>query len=335
MRSEVTRVTMLLALSGLICLAGCGDGGSGSFSISYERPAEIEIPAKVKNLAIHPFDATADSQRWGQVAADKLLDELKTANEGHGRYSLVNPQALKAILDTQDMATAFGNADQAAKNRGKLKNVDAIIYGNIKVSTEERQLERTKPDLRSGRLVSEPYTKYTCVVTVSFNMVDVVTGQTLGTLAPTTLDYDSDRDSKKSALMKMIDTSDDRPATDIIVNDLIDRGVKAFVAKISPHRVTVPEKLASGKSKAVKTGNKLATDKDYDAALEQYNIAIDENSDDHGAMFNAGLMYEAKGDLANAQKMYAKAVSLSDDARYGKALSRVKRHQQADSEEKS
>jgi tetratricopeptide (TPR) repeat protein len=159
---------------------------------------------------------------------------------------------------------------------------------------------------------------------MSFKLVDLATGSTLVSHAKK-YDYDSDRDGKKSTMSKLIGGSSDVPATDVITDALVEQGARDFVAKISPHTVRVETKLASGKSPAVKSGNALAMAGDHDGALEQYKFALDQNADDHGAAFNAGLMYETMGQFDDARRLYARAASLNKDGRYAAGLARVRK----------
>ena len=80
-------------------------------------------------------------------------------------------------------------------------------------------------------------------------------------------------------------------ATAILIAECVGR----FVAKISPHSVTVTEKMEMGASKIVETGNKLARAGDYPEALECYKRALRDHPNDDGALFNAGMVCEAMG----------------------------------------
>jgi len=314
---------LAVAVCGTAWLGGCGEKGGGAFVLSYDQPARVEIPAKIRTLAVQPEEGRKSDARWGPVAADKMIDLLKESN-AQTRYALVERSALRKMLEEQDLQTAFGDPDAASQHIGKLKTIDGIVYIHTQVSTEQRAASRTKVG-RSGP-TSEGYTRYFATVTMSFKLVDLGTGSTLAAQAPKALSYDSDRDDKRNSIGKMVlGGSGDAPATDVIVDALIDRGVRDFVATISPHTVRVEVPLASGKNPAVKAGNVLALSGDYDGALDQYHVALDQNDKDHGAAFNAGLMYEAKGDFAAARKMYAKAVGLNKDTRYAAALERVRR----------
>jgi tetratricopeptide (TPR) repeat protein len=88
--------------------------------------------------------------------------------------------------------------------------------------------------------------------------------------------------------------------------------------------VVVAETLGRGKSDAVKTGNKLAMAKDYAEAIEAYEAGLRECPDDHEAMFNAGLMYEAMGKFSEAEKQYDMAFKTKPQTQYVQARKRVR-----------
>jgi len=233
------------------------------FTFAYEQPARIAIPVKVKSLAVQPEETRrGEDARWGQVAADKMIERLKEEN-AQGRYEIVERAVLQRMLEEEDLQAAFGDPDQAARNRGKLTAVDAIVYVRTNTSTEARGATRTKPSvsgLASGSVsaTTESYTRYLASANMSFKLVDIATGNTLASLAPRK-SYDSDVDGPKSAMSMLIGGSPNVPATDVILDKLIEQGVEEFVATISPHSVRVSEKLADGKSAAVKSGNALST----------------------------------------------------------------------------
>ena len=141
-------------------------------------------------------------------------------------------------------------------------------------------------------------------------------------------EYDSEKDETKTGAAsvgrRLGFASGALPPADQIVSHLIDECVQEFLSKISPHEVVVEEQLQKGKSKIVGTGNKLAEAGEYKEALECYEQAIRQNADDHGALFNAGLMHEALGDLARAEELYSKAVQVEPESRYIFARKRVR-----------
>ena len=117
---------------------------------------------------------------------------------------------------------------------------------------------------------------------------------------------------------------DKLPPTDQIISQLIEQCVAEFVSMISPHEVVVPVKLAKGKSKLVETGNKLAVAGDYDEALDCYLSAIEAKGDDHGAVFNAGVMHEAMRQFKKAEGYYDRARKIEPKEQYIFARKRVR-----------
>jgi len=263
---------------------------SVTFMMSYDRPAQMEIPQTIRTLAIRTENASGhEDARWGQVAADKMVEQLK-ARSAQDRYDIVERAALQERHEESDIQVAFGDPDAAVWNVGHLTTVDAVVY------------VRVSPVSAEAGNASQGDAPYRVTVSMSFKLVVLSSSSTLAMHAPS---YDSDSNR---------------------VDALIEQGVREFVAKISPHTVRVEEKLADGKSPAVKSGNVLAMAGEYDKALAQYREALKKNAKDHGAAFNAGLMHEAMGNIDDARAMYVQAVSLNGkEAEYAVALARVRR----------
>jgi tetratricopeptide (TPR) repeat protein len=316
-------------LAGIVTMAfwlwGCGQDGKETIRVAYELPAERQVPQRIHQLAVNEFSGDSkDSDKWGQVASDKLLSALEQSNRKNKRYALVDRIGLKKILDERDLQTAFSGPEKAASHAGQLKVVDAIIYGDVLASHEKVLASKMKLDVFSQSMKSVKYYKLCCQVIVKFTMVDVTNGSTLATMS-TTENYDSDKDSKQSKLAKLLGQQSAEPYHEVM-GVLIDKAVAKFVAYVSPYEESVDVRLASVKSKAGRRGNTLAGAGDYDGALKEYVAALRERPDDDGAMFNAGLMCEVKHDKANAAKYYEQAFHARDDARYAEALARVRNH---------
>jgi len=325
---ERTRGVWAVAMvAAAFLIVGCGP--DKTVEVRYERPAQYDISPKVKRLGIAEFGAqTAQEKSWGEVASDRLAADLEQYNRKYHRYQLVDRRRLKAILDEQDLQLAI--CDTASANQlGTLAGVEAMIYGNVKVSTRDESASRKTFDpLRRG-FKTVYYTRRYAMVAVNFTMDDIKTGKTLATVSATR-EYDSDADKKSGSesVGKALGFGGDKvPPTDQVVSKLIDQCVAEFLGKISPHEVVVVEKLAKGKGKTKKTvdtGNKLAVAGDYAEALDVYLTALDVNGADHGAAFNAGLMCEAQGNLQKAEEMYDKAFRMDPKEQYVLARKRVR-----------
>jgi tetratricopeptide (TPR) repeat protein len=243
----------------------------------------------------------------------------------------VDRKRLKAVLDEQDLQSAFSDSSQAVK-AGKIAKVDGMIYGSATVIVRDEQATRTSfnPLTKSSKEVT--YIRRYVMTAINFTFDDVATGKTLASVA-TTRDYDSDKQKDKdsgsgglSGITKMVGIGGGGSAepADKVALRLIDECVQEFLAKIGPHEVVVTEPLGKGKDEAVRTGNKLAMAKEYAEALEAYDAAIRAHGDDHEAIFNSGVMYEALGKLDKAEEMYDRAFKLKPQTQYVQARKRVR-----------
>ena len=321
----ITRPSVLVGvLIGGLLGAGCRP--ERAIEIHYQRPAQYEISPRVRRIGIAEFGGqTPQDKQWGHIASDRLAAELDAYNRKYNRYELVDRKRLKALLDERDLQIAISDGPSAGE-AGKLANVHAMIYGSVKVTTRDERASRKTLDPIARRLKTIYYTRRYCLAAVNFTMDDISTGKALASVSATQ-DYDSEKDTKSGAagIGKALGfVSGELPPTDKVVNQLINDCVNEFLTKISPHQVTVQEKLQSGKSKIVDTGNKLAVAGDHAEALEWYETAIQQDRSDHGAVFNAAVMHEAMGDLAKAEEMYTKAFKTEPKERYVLARKRVR-----------
>jgi tetratricopeptide (TPR) repeat protein len=318
----------LMTLSGgmvLVALAGCDP--TQTVQLRYDRPAQFEIGPSIRTLGIAEFGGkTTDDRRWGDIASDRLAAELDTYNKKFQRYQLVDRKRLKAVLDEQDLQAAFSDSAKAVE-AGKIAHVDAMIYGSVTVSTRDEQATRTVLDPLQRTTKTVTYTKRYVMAAVNFTIDSIQTSKTLATVA-TMREFDSEKQSTDGGVQSMVKAlgfgGDKLPPTDQLLSHLIDECVLEFVAKISPHQVTVTERLRPGKSQAVRTGNTLAAAGDYAEALQAYESAIAENPADHEAVFDAGVMQEAVGKLDQAEKYYDRAFKLRPELQYVQARKRVR-----------
>jgi Flp pilus assembly protein TadD len=68
----------------------------------------------------------------------------------------------------------------------------------------------------------------------------------------------------------------------------------------------------------------MAVAGDYGEALELYLAAARANPEDHEALFNAGVMCEAQGNFADAEKYYDQAFKIKPQDQYVLARKRMR-----------
>lgn len=302
-------------------LTGCGS--DVEIELSYVRPAKVQIPERVKRVAVGQFSGiSTEDHRWAEATAEKLWSELDQWNREFKRYQLVDRNNLAKILREQDIKIM--NSDTAVQ-MGKLANVQAMIYGNVRVSARDDHGTKTYFDVFSQTMKTKPYTKRYCQVSVGMTMTDVDTATSFYS-KEITRGFDSEKDGGSSGAGAFFGfSSDTPPPIDQTINQLVEQVVAEFCQQISPHREVVRVPLEKGKTKSVAMGNKLAKVKEYGEALEKYKAGMAEAPEDDGAVFNAGAMYEALLDFENAFQCYDKAFKMNPDKNeYVEARRRVR-----------
>ena len=316
-----------MALTTVSLLAiGCGE--KYVVNLQYTRPAEYTLPEDVRRVAVTEFSGSDQrDRRWGQRAADRLVAKLdEYGRQLHG-YEIVDRNAVDKILKERDLQLFAGDA-AAAQKIGQIARADALIYGTADVSSE--RVTKTVPRLSlSGRAEREQVEVLTATATLSFQMVRVRDGQSL---APTQVTRKYPDDVKKDDggnlgfVRGMVGGGgDDGVSDEQVMADLVDLCVDAFVARISPHRVSVEAPLEKGKEKdLVERGNQMAVRGDYKDALDLYLQALDLKGDDHGTLYNAAVMYEALGQFDQALQHYNRAYALKAQDKYLDGRNRVR-----------
>jgi len=327
----VRRYGQYLILSVLLvsplALTGCGDSGV-EVQIRYDRPAMYEIPEGVKRLAVAEFGGrTPQDKRWGDYAADRLAGMLDDYNKRFNRYELVDRKRLRGILDERAAQQMLVSDPDSAQKVGKIANVQAMIYGNVTVLARDEQGFKQVYDFASKQNKMVPYLKRYAQAAVNFTMDDINTSKTLATVT-VSREWDSEK-QKKSTMEAMAEamggvTNKNLPPTEQLLTNLVDECVADIVARISPHQVAFREKLGSGKSDAVKTGNKLAKAGEWTEALEAYKQGLELKPQDVDAVFNSGVMYEAMGKLKEAEALYDRAFKMKATDQYVLARKRVR-----------
>jgi tetratricopeptide (TPR) repeat protein len=301
------------------CCAGCGDGRR--FSLSYDRPARQEIAPHIRRLAVAGFHvAGSDDPQWGRLAADHLLAELRSANRTSRRFDRIDKAPPTAHLHPAADSDA---PDPPSLPPELAASYDGLITGSVSVVTETERRTRTVASL-SGGTRSEPYTYRFAGVQVVFHLIDLRNG---GTEALVSLGdrYDSERDGPE-AIRPRFAGPDGRQTLSARAKaeQLLARSTEQFAAWIVPRAVRTDVMLAAGSSEAVARGNRLARAGEYTEASGCYRQALDKHPDDHGAMYNLGLMHEARRRFADALDWYDRAIARQAEDDYIQARRRVR-----------
>ena len=231
-------------------------------------------------------------------AATPLSSAVRTLSIGqfisaagkNGKFAALVKQELSAALRGPQAAKRF----QILDSKQVTRRADAVIYGTVTVT----------PKPQSARdATSEPAA---CLAEVTFNIVDMRSGRTV--------------------LTSTISRQGQCPAgVRAKAGELIGQCIDDFVADITPHEVLISVVLADVKGTIAKKAGAHAAAGRYDRALDFYTRALLQSPDDHGILFNAGVMHEMKGNLVRASGLYAKALQIEPKDKYRAALRRVRR----------
>ena len=225
MSARSTRPAILFFLLILVTLSstGCKDKGK-EITISYNRPPKYEVPAEVRKVAIVQFGAkTGTEVKWGEIASDSLAHVMDEYNKKFHRYILVDRKRVAAIMDERDFQMSIADTNQAVQF-GKIAKVNAMIYGTVYV-TEEEKVSVVNVSVPYGGSIPIKTVHLLSTAAVTFTMDDVQTSKTICTVT-ITRKYDS-KDSKDKEKYKKQGKN-----LNAITQAMIDECVREFLGKV-------------------------------------------------------------------------------------------------------
>lgn len=316
----------IMAALGLAFVTGCNGESKVTIPIRYERTAEVEIPEGIQKLAVAEFEGNGNfGQMAGPMAADVISGLFDEYNRKYRRFKIYDRSHVRKVLEEKQLQMAFSDPGSVVK-AGKFAGVDAMIVGRVTASGQDSQVSKAYLDIASQSMRHRMVTVRQVGVHVSMKMVSVKSGREFVTKSASR-EYDSSDKSKgggEGGLAFIGIGGSKLQGVQPTVEELLRQCMRELHGVISPHDVSVEIPLQRGRSPDVNTGNILAGEGNYDDALEYYLKAVQAAGDDHGAMFNAGVMYEARGDLVNAAQMYGRAFRVKPDRKYIVARNRVR-----------
>lgn len=290
----------------LVCVAAGGCGGTTrAVRFSYEEPPACELPASVGNLVVAEFRATSNGEDWGRVVSRRLAEALVRAELPH-QVRIIDSEATGETRGADSQPVGRGRTvvdTSAAVAFGKAVGADAVVYGTISVAGpgQGTSAGRTTQQARGGPGTADGQA---CAVTVRFVIDEVAGARTLGSLSLCRR-YDP-HDGASAGLLPGAAL----PTGEAVVEELIAQCVDGLVAWLCPQKVWVNAQLQVGRTRLVLDGNRLARGEEYAKALDLYLQGVKGSPGDDGAVFNAGLMYEALGQLDKAAEYYDRAAAM-------------------------
>jgi len=260
-----------------VVLALAAAGCAPQARVMVLRPAEIDITG-LGRLAVVNFVGQGET---GHLACSAIAARL--ADNHH--YALVDQAELSRV---EPAAFAGPQPDdtrviQAARQ----VEVDGILTGQV-----------VAYDAGSGSTLTDPPT-----VTLAIKLIDVRTGEV--------------RDARQITRTFRGRDVPDRAAT---LQDLMNGCATETAAVLTPHYDAVEVDLArqywGNGLTAVRRGNALARDGQWDQAAEAWQSALEDNPQNHVALHNLAIAAFARGDHVQAATKLDKAIGFFADATY-------------------
>ena len=281
------------------CAALLAAGGCATTTASFRtlEPAELDIAA-VRSVAFMRFSGPED-------LAENARAGIETKMRASGMYQVVDSskvreQVLPQYLD--QTRPAFNNLEL-----GRRLGVDAILIGRV-----DQDLNFGAGNGTHRFRVGEPR----IALRTKIQLIDVATG---GVLA--------ERESIQRYNGAISTTDDDIPTTAEVLDDLLAKGVDEVTGAIAPRVKEVDVELAGPTFGAaageIRRGNRLASDGDWVSAVTAWQEALQEDNQNHAALYNLGLAHEAAGEHERAVHFYQAALQAEDQPTYRTALTRA------------
>jgi len=297
-------------------------GCSTTAKLAAPRRPILDVPT-IQRLVILEFDGPHDS---GQIAQGALTSQL-SANDS---YRLVSQAELDRLAPVS--APDYPPDIQAALHAARQLGVDAVLTGRVvnygvcdDVTEVERKEQLTEDDpivdavLHSvGVGVSvDTHLDREATVSLAFQLLDVKTGEVIAA-----------RQTHHSFNAHQVNGDGALPAREQILTELMHECARDVVEMIAPHDTTVEAPLVGmwwweGGSGGISQGNKLAKAGDWNGAALRYEEVLRDHPENHAAMHNLAVSYEARGDYHTAEAQINSALDVARKSEYLDAAMRV------------
>jgi hypothetical protein len=258
-------------------------------------------------LAVAEF-RQAGGEGWGGEVTERLAEAMEHAKLTH-RVQIIQTEGAKAA--SQPAVGPVIVDTPSAVAWGKDVGADAVAYGAVVVVSSQQAPAAHASTRPAGRAQTETVS---CQVTVNLVIDDVRAGRTIASLVVSQR-YPPPHGAGASGAAAL--------SAEAVVEELIAQCVDRLVARLCPQTVWVNGQLQFGRTRLVLDGNGLARAGQFEKALDRYLRAAELSGGDDGAVFNAGLMYEAMGQLDTAREFYQRAAAMRPGEHIDQALRRL------------
>lgn len=315
---------MRLLFLSIILIGVCGCAHTAEVT-SWE-PAEIDSDG-IHRVAVINFTGENGTEISSALSSRLWNNDFYTLVDHSDFSSDIRPASYTDHPNFHSLLASANHAD-----------VDAVIVGSvIQYRCDDNVLSRTNLDLQtysdadqrnsqSGNsvLIETQDTLYReATVTIAFRLVDVETGEILAS-----------KQISKHYRGEMKQGENHLPEKGRILEKLTNECLDEIVHMLAPHKTTCEMKLATcdfwtkGSGK-VKAGLKHASTGDWEQAEQAWQAAIEENPENHAAMYNLSIAAVRKQEFDQAEEHVLDALRYEHDSCYTAGLEKIRERRTA------
>lgn len=316
------RYSALLVLLAASSLTGCAQ----TATMHVWKPAEVEVGG-IERLAVLDFRGLHQS---GQIARSALVSQFWERDF----YKLVDQSELMGAIPSEGGDLAGPPEVHVALNAARQIGVDAILVGDVvsyqasdDVTTDQRfgffNSDERDGGKSSANLMGFGYENNETVnrevsVSLAFQLIECESGEVLAA-----------QQSSYTETGQMRNGEGYLPARERALTECMHRCARDVVNMITPHEVPLEAKLAGGGffGKAggqIRRGNAYASKGEWQTAEQHWRAALQLAPDNHAALYNLGLAYQARSDYVRAEEFFNQALAGKRSSDYSLALARLK-----------
>ncbi len=289
----------------------------------------------VKTVAISDFTG---NKTLAKEVANKLSSYINKENRGaSGKstyiigaktdiFQIVDRERLNQVIKEQKLGVSGVVDENKSVEVGNILGCDAIIYGDIKYSYDDKTDSKKRKD-KNDKVYYEYYLKRTVTVTASMKITSAETGEILATFTTTRHNYSSLKKERSRP-----SASNLTPHLQL-AEETCGSIASGFVDYFTPRFTTYSFKLKKVKVKTYKKQAVAAKDWLYKGEVSKayniYNAIYEKDKYNANIAYNLGVVHEIVGNYDEAFECYSVAYQLnSNDKDIEKAYNRIKVCQQ-------
>ena len=303
-------ISILFFLTITVFISGCAK----NVSVPVLEPAEISTSSKIKNIAVTKFFPDYIN------LTDKVEAALsKQRIDGKPYFTVINHSDFKRIIKKQKLQNSGLIDESTTVEVGEILGAQAIISGSVDQPTlyddkyyEEHTKCRRKGEARQCWKIKVSCLKRTISLTAQIRMLDVKTSTVIF----------ADNVRRQQQWSRCADDARSIPSKQAGAQHLANSIANSFVYRLTPHYqytsvilVEDPDiEYTDLQERLLENALLYIEQSRYDKAEQLLSRLIEStDSQSYVALYNLGVIYEARGDFIEAKHYYDAAEKLTID----------------------